>query len=73
MMFLSGSFFPIESFPSVLQSVAAFLPLTYLNNGLRDTMVYGNDMAALLNLAVVLVIGIVVAVAASRLMSWKEA
>jgi ABC-2 type transport system permease protein len=72
MMFLSGSFFPVESFPTFLQGVAAFLPLTYLNNGLRDTMVYGNDLVALGNLAVVLVIGIVVAVAASRLMSWKE-
>jgi ABC-2 type transport system permease protein len=72
MMFLSGSFFSIESFPSFLQSVAAFLPLTYLNNGLRDTMVYGNDASALLNLAVVLVVGVVLMVAASRLMSWKE-
>jgi len=72
MMFLAGSFFPVESFPSFLQGVAAFLPLTYLNNGLRDTMVYGNDMAALGNLAIVLAIGIVIALAASRLMSWKE-
>jgi ABC-2 type transport system permease protein len=72
MMFLSGSFFPVESFPGFLQGVAKFLPLTYLNNGLRDTMVYGNDIAALGNLAVVLVIGVVLAVAASRLMSWKE-
>ncbi len=72
MMFLSGSFFPIESFPPYLQVVAKALPLTYLNNGLRDTMVNMNDSSALVNLAVVAAIGLVVALLASRLMSWKE-
>jgi ABC-2 type transport system permease protein len=72
MMFLSGCFFSVESFPSFLQGVAAVLPLTYLNNGLRDTMVYGNDAAALVNLAVVIVSGVVITLVASRLMSWKE-
>ncbi len=38
MMFLSGTFFPVQSFPAFLQTVSAFLPLTYLNNGLRDTI-----------------------------------
>jgi len=72
MMFLSGSFFPIESFPPFLQVAAKVLPLTYLNNGLRDTMVYGNSASSLINLGVIVVIGIVFAVLASRLMSWKE-
>jgi ABC-type multidrug transport system ATPase subunit len=39
---------------------------------LRDTMVYGNEASALVNLAVLLVIGVVFFVLASRLMSWKE-
>ena len=73
MMFLSGSFFSVQSFPGFLQGVAAFMPLTYLNNGLRDTMIYGNDASALLNLAVVLVVGVIMMITASRLMSWKEA
>ncbi|MQY62378.1 hypothetical protein GH146_03725 [archaeon] len=34
------------------------LHLTYLNNGLRDSMVYGNTSNALYNTAIVLVIGI---------------
>ncbi len=73
MMFLAGSFFPIESYPSFLQSIANVLPLTYLNNGLRETMVYGNTGSALVDLAIVLIIGICFAVLSSRLMSWKEA
>ena len=72
MMFLSGSFFPLDMMPHFLQVVATALPLTYFNNGLRDTMVYGNTGGALVNLAVVLVIGAVFFVLSSRLMSWKE-
>ncbi|HTY46714.1 MAG TPA: ABC transporter permease [Methanomassiliicoccales archaeon] len=72
MMFLAGSFFPIESYPSFLQGVANVLPLTYLNNGLRETMVYGNTGSALIDLAIVLVLGVCFALLSSRLMSWKE-
>ncbi len=72
MMFLSGSFFPLESMPEYLRLVAKAMPLTYLNEGLRDTMVYSNDGSAMLNLAVLAVIAIVVFVAASKFMSWKE-
>jgi len=72
MMFLSGAFFPLEVAPSWLQLISKGIPLTYFNDALRDTMVFGNDMSALTNLAVVGVVGIVVFVLASRLMSWKE-
>ena len=72
MMFLSGSFFPLEVMPSYLQGIASALPLTYLNNGLRDTMVYFNDGNALINLGVVFVVGLIFFALASRLMSWKE-
>jgi len=72
MMFLSGSFFPLEIMPSYLQAIAGALPLTYLNNGLRDTMVYFNDGGALMNLAVVFACGMIFFILASRLMSWKE-
>lgn len=36
MMFLSGATFPLEAFPNILQKMAAFVPLTYVNNLLRD-------------------------------------
>ena len=71
MMFISGSFFPLESMPAFLQTAARALPLTYLNNGLRDAMVFGNLDSALTNLAVVAVAGAVVFAIASRAMSWK--
>lgn len=72
MMFLSGSFFPLEMMPSYLQTIAMAMPLTYVNNGLRDTMVFGNTSAALGNLAVVLVIALIFFVLAAKLTSWKK-
>ena len=72
MMFLSGSFFPLDMMPNFLQAIATALPLTYFNNGLRDTMVYGNTGSAIANLLVVVAIGFIFFLLASRLMSWKE-
>ena len=72
MMFLSGSFFPVEMMPGALQTVAKGIPLTYLTDAARDTMLFGNTGSALVNLAIVLVIGTVLFIAGSRLMSWKD-
>ncbi len=72
MMFLAGSFFPIDLFPPYLRSVANVLPLTYINQGLHSTMVLGNDAAALTDLAITIVIGVVFFVAAARGLSWKS-
>lgn len=47
LMFLSGIFFPIGFMPDWLQPVAAFLPLTYLADALRQTMVGGAAYAPL--------------------------
>src|SRR5512146_1545734 len=41
LMFLSGIFFPLEIMPEWLRSVATFMPLTYLGDALRQTMVGG--------------------------------
>lgn len=73
MMFLSGSFFQVEAMPSYLQTVARVLPLTYLNDGLRNAMVYGNAPLALDDLAVVSLLAVGVFVVAARLVSWKSA
>jgi len=72
MMFLGGSFWQIEVMPSYLQAVARAMPLTYLNEGLRASMVYQNLGGALMNLAVVAVLGVLFFVLGSRLMSWKQ-
>ncbi len=72
MMFLSGSFFNLETMPATLQSIASVFPLTYVNNGLRDTMIFANDSAALANLAGVAVVAAVATFAASRLIKWTR-
>ncbi len=41
LMFLSGIFFPLEILPQALKTVATFMPLTYLGDALRQTMVGG--------------------------------
>ena len=47
LMFLSGTFFPIEAMPPALQTVARALPLTYLSDGLRQAMVGGTPFSPL--------------------------
>lgn len=44
MMFLAGTFFPIDNAPHWLRTLANFLPLTYLNEALRDIMVRGKSL-----------------------------
>jgi ABC-2 type transport system permease protein len=41
LMFLSGIFFPLEVLPEWLRNVATLMPLTYLGDALRQTMVGG--------------------------------
>jgi ABC-2 type transport system permease protein len=47
MMFLSGTFFPIDDMPDVLKAVARVIPLTYLSDALRQVMVGGAAFAPL--------------------------
>jgi ABC-2 type transport system permease protein len=47
LMFLSGTFFPIAAMPDALQAVARILPLTYLNDALRQVMVGGTPFSPL--------------------------
>jgi ABC-2 type transport system permease protein len=47
LMFLSGIFFPLEIMPEWLRGVATFMPLTYLGDALRQTMVGGGAYAPL--------------------------
>ena len=72
MMFLSGSFFPLEAMPEYLRNVSLALPLTYLNNGLRDAMVYQNLEPALVNLGILGILAVGFFVLAAKVMSWKQ-
>lgn len=71
MLFLAGTFFPMDGAPLWLRTVGDALPLTYLNSGLRETLVGGGSVGdvwqALTVMAVwtVLFIGV-----ASRLFRW---
>ncbi len=71
MMFLTGTFFPVEIMPGFIQAISRALPLTYFNNGLRDTLVFGNVSNALTNLGIISVLAVVFFVLASWSLSWK--
>jgi ABC-2 type transport system permease protein len=72
MMFLSGIFWRLENLPDAVQVISKAFPLTYLGAGLRETMIDGNNTAAMQNLAVVVVLAVIFFIIASRLISWKE-
>jgi len=72
MMFLGGSFFQIDAMPPALQTVAYLLPLTYVNEGLRATMVFGNTSTALTYLLITLALGVVFFIIPARALSWKS-
>jgi ABC-2 type transport system permease protein len=72
MMFLSGTFFPIEAMPAPLQAVARLIPLTYLADALRQVMVGGSAFAPLWTCALVLLGWLVVCFAiAARKFRWQ--
>ena len=70
-MFVSGSFMPVDSMPWFLQDLAALSPLTYLNNGLRSAMITGSA-DAIASLVIVGALGIVLFGAGVILLKWKE-
>jgi ABC-2 type transport system permease protein len=72
MMFLSGSFFPIEMMPGFLQTLARILPLYYVNEGLRASMVFVDHMTALKYSAIIAVFAAVVFVLGIIATQWEE-
>ncbi|HZD12826.1 MAG TPA: ABC transporter permease [Candidatus Binatus sp.] len=71
-MFLSGTFWPRETLPDVLKAIASFMPLTYINDGLRDTMIYGQPGPAITNAIIALILAGAFILVGSLLMNWKE-
>jgi ABC-2 type transport system permease protein len=72
MMFLAGSFFPIEMMPGFLQTIARILPLYYVNEGLRASMVSVDNTAALRDAAMIGVFAAVVFVLGITTTKWEE-
>ena len=72
MMFLSGTFFQMEMMPDFLQTLAKFLPLYYVNEGLRASMI-SLDMDIIMESAIAIgAFGLAVFVLGVILTSWKE-
>ncbi len=72
LMFLSGIFFPIDALPPVLKGVAAFMPLTYLGDALRQVMVNATPFVPLSVCIAVLTGWLVVCLAISaRFFRWQ--
>jgi ABC-2 type transport system permease protein len=72
MMFLSGTFYPVSMFPSWVVPIAHLLPLYYLIDGLNQALLFGNTSAAVTDLAIVIVLAVVIALAATHAFSWRE-
>lgn len=72
LMFLSGTFFPIDSMPDAIRAVARVLPLTYLGDGLRQLMVDGTPFAPLWVCFAFLAVWLVVCFGiAARFFKWQ--
>jgi ABC-2 type transport system permease protein len=72
MMFLSGSFFPLEMMPGFLQTFARVLPLYYVNEGLRASMVFSDNMTALRYSVVIGVFATVAFIVGILTTKWEE-
>ncbi len=72
MMFLSGTFFPVNSMPTYLQGVAHVLPLYYVIDGLVNAMIYGNYGPVFVDTAILVVISVAVFALAVRFFRWRE-
>ena len=72
MMFLAGTFFQLETMPVFLQTFARFLPLYYVNEGLRNAMTYMNESEALFHAGVVVLFALVFFIAGVILTKWDE-
>jgi ABC-2 type transport system permease protein len=69
---LAGTFFSIEAFPSWMQPVSKALPLTYLNDALRQVAFDGASLWDVrMDIGVLLLWGVIGYFAASRVFKWE--
>ncbi|UCB58019.1 MAG: ABC transporter permease [Thermoplasmatales archaeon] len=72
MMFLAGTFFPLEQMPEFLQTIAKVLPLYYVNEGFRNAMIYLKTDDAIFHSVIVLIFAIIFFLTGLILTKWKE-
>ncbi len=72
MMFLSGTYFPLEMMPSYLQTISKALPLTYFSEGLKATMITKFAETIWFNVAIVGALAVAFIVIGAVVTRWKE-
>jgi ABC-2 type transport system permease protein len=72
MMFLSGTYFPIEMMPSYLRGISNVLPLTYLSQGLKSAMLYKDPEGIYINMAIVAVLAVAFIIVGALVTRWKS-
>jgi len=72
MMFLAGSFFPIEIMPKFMQTLSNFIPLTYFNLALRSSLILKDPLTTLSNLSLIGLLAIIFLTIASLTLKWRE-
>ncbi len=72
MMFLAGTFWPVDQLDPVMQGIAKVLPLYYINEGLRNAMIYMNEAETIRNSVIVIVFALVFFIAGLVLTKWHE-
>lgn len=69
---LSGTFFPIDVFPKWLQPFCKALPLTYLNDALREVAFEGAGLIDVISqLMVLLLWGVIIYIVAAKTFRWE--
>jgi len=71
-MFLAGTFFSLDMMPEFMQSIARILPLYYVNEGLRNAMIYTNIDKTIFNTAIVLIFAAIFFLIGVFVTKWKE-
>lgn len=72
MMFLSGSFWPLEIMPGYMQQIAQTLPLYYFSEGLRQTLILQKPEAALTPFIILATLSAIFILAATLTTKWKD-
>lgn len=72
MMFLAGTFFPLDQMPEFLQSVAQVLPLYYVNEGFRNAMIHADLDKTLFFSGFVVAFAVAFFIIGIFLTKWKE-
>jgi ABC-2 type transport system permease protein len=74
MAFLSGSFFPLDSAPSWIQTVSKFLPLGQLNEAMIGVLAMGEGLGSIMGAVVALLAtAVVFFLIATKVFRWETA